>query len=704
MPNERENLYQTLTYKDYDIAGLTFRAYYDADEKLVFVLDTVINEIKPNVMLVINPVGDRKWDDILANDYGLDLETVRPKKDNKYQKLDVEYTGLAEYDALIQADKISAVDNVVLGRMGQFISGALKRAANERLADAELTADKARETIEKTNETIAQQQERLKTLRAKLVVQRRDVGKEPTKQSAAKILRTESQIEATNDKLGRAKKRVVNAKHRLAIAEEDADAARAILVRLDDVVTTGAHVPAMPMPTDVAEVEVPSVPMQVMPQFTEITTFEEPPVPTQGADDMADEEVKPLFDKDPDILDEEIAFKPIDFSVPANPGAMVSDSTPEPTVSAPLSFVPPVQTTPAPAPVEEVVELAPVAMPVLDSLTPVELPSQQIDSELMPDSGFVLPSEQVTPVQQPIPDNIAPLVDTLPSQAQSAPQPMPEISPAPIGAGMRPVSPITGSPDEVVTPVRHKPTVLYYVMLVVLIILSVFTLWIYQRSANDTTPELGAQTQVDVAEGAQPQVVDTNIEEVPSPFIETVVEEPVNQVVSVVAESEPEPVVVDIEPEPVVVTPAVPVGVVADVEPAPVPVTPEPESVVADVAEPETMPVVADDASPFLTDEVVESVPPKPIVDVVVNKPVYNVSQNEKMFVADPEYETDEPVEYYEPAPATQAEIIEEVAETCADGAAPDADGCCSGEELVDMGGEFMCCVIGTDECFPPML
>ena len=86
MTNEREQFFQPLTLVDYDIAGNSFRAYYDADRKLVFVIDFLIDDIKPNVLLVINPVGDRKWDDILENDYGVDLETVRPKKNNKYQK------------------------------------------------------------------------------------------------------------------------------------------------------------------------------------------------------------------------------------------------------------------------------------------------------------------------------------------------------------------------------------------------------------------------------------------------------------------------------------------------------------------------------------------------------------------------------------------------------------------------------------------
>ena len=92
-----------LTFREYNIAGNVLRAYYDADDKLVFVLDSTLDDRKPNALLVINPVGDRKWDDILVNDYNVDLETVRPKKNNKYQKLDIEYSGLAEYDNLINA-------------------------------------------------------------------------------------------------------------------------------------------------------------------------------------------------------------------------------------------------------------------------------------------------------------------------------------------------------------------------------------------------------------------------------------------------------------------------------------------------------------------------------------------------------------------------------------------------------------------------
>ena len=53
----------------------------------------------------------------------------------------------------------------------------------------------------------------------------------------------------------------------------------------------------------------------------------------------------------------------------------------------------------------------------------------------------------------------------------------------------------------------------------------------------------------------------------------------------------------------------------------------------------------------------------------------------------------------------TASEMIAEteVVETCDDGNAPDVNGCCGGEESVLIDGEYMCCVIGGDECFPPL-
>ena len=161
MTSERENI---LSFTDYNIAGNPFRAYYDKDENMVLVLDQLISDIKPNVLLVINPDENRKWDDILENDYEVDLETVRPKKDNKYQKLDIEYSGLDLYENLVSAynDDIDITDD--LNQLNLFRRRVAKRVAMERLENAEVTAENARETISKSNEKIDELQEKLKTV------------------------------------------------------------------------------------------------------------------------------------------------------------------------------------------------------------------------------------------------------------------------------------------------------------------------------------------------------------------------------------------------------------------------------------------------------------------------------------------------------------------------------------------------------------
>lgn len=693
MPSERENLSQSLTPIDYDIAGNHIRAYYDARRKLVFVIDYAINERKPNVLLVINSYGDRKWDDVLANDYSVDLETVRPKKDNKYQKLDIEYGALGIYDDLITGFDAGDDIGAVLHALDEFRMAASRRAATERLTAADVTAENARETIEKTDETIAGLQAKIKTLRAKLSAQRKEVGKEPTKQSAAKILRTEAQIDATNEKLARAKKRLDNAKRRLAAAEEDAEAARGILNMTATTVALESPDKFPPTPdTELVAVR-DALPAQVMPENTDVVPFNADTENNNNetkAENMADEEVKPLFDKDPEILDEEIAFKPIDFSIPAAPAQPARSPRPESDdysdggVVSPLSFVPPTATQPVsdvePAPID--VTPAP-ATPVLDTITSVEMPGE---------TETIITQE--------------PIMNVEPAPVTPAPTPMPEISVAPVSSDFRPVSPITGgAAQNAAGPTRQKPTMIYYVMLVLLIALSIFTLWIYQKSVNNNVPDLTATTSAgtETAAVAPAPVQEQNA---PSPFIdvqqpvveqvevketETVRVEPVSVQASV--QPEPEPVVVT-EPEPMPVVAPAPVEVMPVTEPEPVPVSVEPEPVSVEpepvVVEPDTTAQSAQPVaeSPFLSEPVAQ---PEPII----NKPAYNVSQQENMFVAAPDYETD--VEY------SQTETVDDTnAPTCSDGGAPDMYGCCAGEEFTDMGDGTAACCNG-DECFPPM-
>lgn len=756
MQNEREDLAVSLSYVEYDISGNLFRAYYDADGKIVFVLDFTKSEVKPNVLLVINPVGDRKWDDILMNDYGMDLEQVRPKKDNKYQKLDIEYAGLAEYDALIQASQSNVGLVEALHDISRFHDDAARRAAYERLGAAELQADRARDTIEKTNVTIADLRGRLKNLRAKLLLQRRDIGREPTKQSAAKILRTETQIDAANSKLSRAKKRLHNAQRRLSAADEEMERANNILSVLDDKSTD--VVESLSVRSGTADVN------SYNPVFVPINKTEERKVDyiEPKAEEMADEEVKPLFDTDPKILNDEIAFKPVDFGASSdeivapveNLPAVEEDEllpmpAPQPLIEPveeedisssyaasepevaerdmaneviPLSFTPPVMQEESNFEVEPVI--APQS-PVLDSISSVVEPVSQLDEELMP-------TIEIPHIEQPRLETQAVAQDYKPSAVMTdeeitsySPQHLSEVEPAPINAEMRPVSPVArrASADYVAAPVqeRKKTSALYYFLLIVLIVLSVFTLWLYQGSMNKTMPELGNQLVQEEVVAVEEPAVEQSVPEVESEIVaEKIVEEPLEK-------KDVEPVAVDVEPEPVPV-----------VEPEPVQVTPEPEPVPV-ISEP-TVSTIKSMSAALVEDEKKTEVPTEE--EVLARKPAYSVSQNEKMFVADEEYETEkgseieefeesdvieELDEVFEPTgdvqvmrpevvvenedlPAATNQIVTqevfeetEVVNSCAEGQ-PDANGCCAGEELYEIDGEYMCCAIGAEDCFPPMI
>ena len=787
MQAEREDLYQTLRVVDFDVAGNSLRAYYDADNKLVFVLDFFESDTKPNVLLVINPVGSRKWDDILMNDYGLDLETVRPKKDNKYQKLDIEYSGLAEYDDLLRAHIFGEDISGALANLQRFRDTAAIRAAIERRDDAELTANKARETIDKTQEKIEELQEKLKKQRSKLGALRANVGKEPTKQSASKILRAEAQIDSLTEKLNRAKKRLDKAKKRLATAQDEIDAAEIILGKLESKSIDGATLPMTPVVTDVSVVDEVPVPMNI----EEDDDFE------PKAEIMAEDDVKPLLDKDPNVLDERIAFKPVDFSevrfdedlpvvqqpnfVPDIPDMEEYSKTDD------VDFEPPMLNVDESEKkllqdledddfksqnMDEEYETEDIDSELLRGLAPLEVPKVPENTE----DYFEADKEEFKPIStenvdyQKEPMSYEPIVpqpivtENIEINADDN-QDMPEIAVAPIDSGYRPVSPLQVDDEvEIKSPVfvqkGRKPTVVYYTMLLVLILLSVFTLWFYQKTADDVTPELAAKIQVlnEVKDNVEEEsvVVAETVPVVEETVEEVIEEKPVVDLVEpdivfdeaivpeVVPVSEPEPIVLEEEPQPVVIEPTeelVEETVEIDEEPKspflsdqevtlknlkteeeilkekPVfgisaeteivqpevieDVVVEPELPIVDVQEP----VVQQVASEQYIDDVVE--PDVPVVDF--KEPVIQQVASEQYIddvVEEPVLETEEVISFDEdPLQQIASEVIEdtEVEETCADGEMPDKNGCCNGEESVFVEGEPMCCVVGTDECFPPM-
>ena len=723
MPREREKMSKKIKTVDYDIDDNFIRAWYNGAGELLFVLDETINDDKPNVLLVIDSFDERKWDDVLANDYGIDLETVRPKRDNKYQKLDIEYGGLDVYSELIDAYESGDDMDDVLENLDRFRAMSVRRSAKERLTAADDVATKARETIERTNDTVSELRARIKELRAKLSEQKRNVGREPTKVSAAKILKTESQIDATNEKLERAKKRLENAKRRLANAEDDAEIARSILARHADVKpvrhTTRAinrapkRAPIVTEPVSNDEENDDDVYEE---KYGTDTEFDDNSPETAGSDD-----VKPLFDTDPEILDENIAFKPIDFN--ANSG-IVHSAAAEPVIApTPLSFAPPVDDVDT-GRVDVMENTFEDEKPVLDNLTYVDQPV--VDEKIELETN----TEPTPVVSEPI-ENIEPetVTEITPVEPVAPIEPIDAITP------VRPVSPITGYNTVAGEEQRTKrPTLLYYIMLILLIALSIFTLWLYQQKNGAIVPDLAITTNGTgkTPDALKPADTGTNI---PSPFVATTVEkvektEPAPEITADVETSAHtdtvsvvEPVAAVAEPEPVAVN-VDKAAVVVESELEPVTVTPEPSNITVE--------------SPFVELRTVATYEPekKPIPteeEVLARKPGYNVSQNEKMFVAASEYDTEKvvsetvansaantdstysmdvdvqpmPIEEYAPE-IVASEVIGNTAVAtadepggCANGVPADANGCCHGEEYLYTDDGFMCCA--DDGCFPPL-
>ena len=558
---ERENFALPLSQTDFNIAGNVLRAYRDANNRLVFVIDYTITGEKPNALLVMHETGNRKWDDVLANDYDINLENIRPKKDNKYQKLDIEYSGLEIYDELI-SDFIADADiSESINKLDAFRTDSAHRAAQGRLDAAETIISNANDTITKANETLSELNDKHRDLRSKLSELRGNIGREPTKQSAAKILRVESQIDAINDKISRTQKRIANAQRRLNTAMADADIARQTL--------------------------------GTVPEKTK-------------AMDMT-EKIEPLFDKDPEIIDESIAFKPISFG---------SDSTP-------LSFTPPTNNYSEPAPVPDDEPDVPQSAPVLDTITPI------IDTN---------DTTETTPILEPMNDSTSEISE-------------PEIT-QPVMETLLPASPVFEQDSGTVVnqPTKHhsKPGFTYYILLIVLIVLSIFTLWLYQQSTTPAKiPELLTEKSSSTVRS------DESINTADMPIIVATSETLKSN------STETQDIVIPISaPE------IIPELVETNTTPAPIVIKPVMGSTIT--------PIVVDEP------ELVTVTEPTIIPEPIIEKPEYNISG------------------------PTQLTEIDKDALICSDGNAPDENGCCTGEVFTQLDDGVACCA--GDECYPPMM
>ncbi len=594
-----------LSPENFQISGNVFDAFYDQDHRLIFVLDKTRDKRQPNVLLVINQIQSRKWDDILSNDYNVDLEEIRPKYNNKYQKLDIEYSGLDIYNRLINDHLAGADISTALNNLNKFRNSVAMKFATVRLnaANAEFTV--AQDTAQSAQKTINTLVEQKKKLREKLQHQKKMVGKEPTKQSAAKILKIESQIEALNEKSKRATRRFKHAIKRMERAKENSETAKNILAGYQSEMKEG-------------------IPMA--------------------------EDIKPLFNKDPEIIDNNIAFKPIEFT---------------------------------------------------NARPPVETPNTSAQNQAKP---------MFEPIQISAPQN------TYQSQPQVA-MPQPVVSSATVPQVMQPNEVLPPAPDLANTPISrptpimsgnnnsgggieipiipkddtnsHKPSVVYYFMLVVLIVLSIFTLWIYQKNTNNSVrPNLAAQNAEQTSQTSE----NNNLQDEP------INDNPSNGVPDSVflsdSNNEPAPVTNNVQPEP---KPEYDVsGPTAAVDNAEQPVAATQET---DQGQQNYAPATTDDESAKVQET--PSVPAELPLPMDVN-PEYADTQ-QPVAATEPQYENESvslPI-----ANETPVAAPEPAAATCTDGTAPDTNGCCTGETLKDIGngGGFACCPDDGGECFAPI-
>ncbi len=664
MPRERD-YFGELKTQDYQIAGNVFRVWRDNKGKLICILDETIDEYKPYALLVMDSYDDRKWDDVLQNDFDLDLETIRPKKDNKYQKLDIEYDGLNHYAALIEAYDFGQNLDDALIRLYDFRDAAVRRAATERLIAATEAIEQASKTAVQAERSITTLQNRRKVLEKRLVHQRESIGREPAKESAAKILKTESQIEKNSEKITRSKKRLDNAMRRAESAREDADIAREVLAHRRPVAERKIIVEQdakkvenkedteretfinTKIETETAKVEeVTETVVQDIDETEEkadilpVPDYEinQEPEETKMPDTQDKEEVKPLLDQDPEILDDEIAFKPVAFddikpsadTVAKKEEQIISETESVKPIAQPLSLSENQTVSQSYEGTETTYEEHETPGPVLNTIQSVE-PSSGADVDT---------TGQVDNTQYS---------NTQTQQRPSSPNTAPMVS--------RPISPITGSNTKV-RPVgdRSKPTILYYLLLIVLIALSVFTLWLYQKKNGGTVPTLNKEGTLEATTNQPGAVGDGDV------FIK-----------------EPEPVQVEPAPEP-------DVPVVVEPEPEPdKPINIEyPNNNILYAAEPDVPVVESEDSVlsrkdpyPVSRDDQPVYVPEPRVTnveapDVIMEEEVISVPILEPGYVDEEEmfynengqdavyYQNVQPQEYYETQPMEYDQYIDE--------------------------------------------
>ncbi len=207
---------------------LNFTGYYWKNDSLLFVIDKSLDEISPDFRLIINPDTenpDKKWDSILSGDYRLNLETIRPKQNNKYQKLDIEYFGLALYEKFISVLSSDSKNSKYLNDLYQKLLSLKIRNSVEntqkRIEEYESDVSKSNETIKKTQKTIEKLNDTITFFSERLANQKIASKKDSSAEMAEKISKTEDNVSRNKSKLSKSNVRLKKAIKRFETATKD---------------------------------------------------------------------------------------------------------------------------------------------------------------------------------------------------------------------------------------------------------------------------------------------------------------------------------------------------------------------------------------------------------------------------------------------------------------------------------------------------
>ena len=232
------------------------------------------------------------------------------------------------------------------------------------------------------------------------------------------------------------------------------------------------------------------------------------------------ENVEPLFKEDPQILDDDIAFKPISFEAPAVPEISQSDKAPDLNKDMIVTEETTETTTEE---TEDNVEQEPAKeqQPVLESMVPVPV----VDETPMP---VVEPAMTDTETIEEEPIEEIPVSEATKEEEKTDEEPLKlevvqedmrqyepgdeekttelveenkideyvDVAPAAPVAPVVPIMPQNALNVGVVEEAEPKRSrFFYYFLLFLLIALAIFTLWFYQKNIKPTTPVLAASIE-----------------------------------------------------------------------------------------------------------------------------------------------------------------------------------------------------------------